>query len=116
MFARSEYHVAAHAGREVDHNVDVSRSNAIDDLAIEMDVPRSLARIGIANVDMSNRGARARRLDRRLRDLLWSYGNAGMSPDRVAGSGYRTCNEDFMVHVGISVGRSNCKGEPRRPM
>ncbi len=37
MFAGAEYHVAAHAGREVDHDVDVSRSDAIDDLAIEME-------------------------------------------------------------------------------
>ena len=36
MFARAEHHVAAHAGRQVDDDVDVSRSNAIDDLAIEM--------------------------------------------------------------------------------
>ena len=67
--ARPEHHVAAHAGREIDDDVDPGIADAVDHLAIKRHGPRGLAGLGIAHMDMGDGGAGPGGFDRGLRDL-----------------------------------------------
>ena len=49
---RAEHEVAAHAGREVQDDVDARATDALHHLAIERRIARALARLGVAHVDM----------------------------------------------------------------
>ena len=66
----AEHEVAAHAGGQVEHDVDVGRAHALDDLAVQRRIARALAGLRVADVDVGDGGAGARGLDRRRRDVL----------------------------------------------
>src|SRR5919107_271272 len=51
----AEHEVAAHAGGQVEDNVDVRRADALDDLAVQRRVARAAAGLGIADVDVRDR-------------------------------------------------------------
>ena len=61
---RADDDVAAHAGSQIDDDVDVGCANAVDDFTIVLDVPCRFARIRVTYVAMHDRstGARPRRL------------------------------------------------------
>ena len=65
--AAAEHEIAAHAGGEVEHDVDVRRAHALDHLAVERDVAAALAGLGIAHVDVRDGRPGARRLESRRR-------------------------------------------------
>ena len=62
-----ENEIAAHPGREVEHDVDSRRPDALDRLAVERGIARRTARLRVADVEVDDRGARACRLERRSR-------------------------------------------------
>ena len=66
----AEHEVAAHAGGQVEHDVDVGGADPLDDLAVERRVAAALAGLGVADVDVDDRGAGPGGLDRRVGDLL----------------------------------------------
>ena len=57
----AEHEVAAHARGEVEDDVDVGRADPLDDLAVERRVARRPAGLRVADVDVHDRRARARR-------------------------------------------------------
>ena len=67
LLGAAEHEVAAHAGGEVEHDVDLGVADALDDLAVELGAPRALAGLGVAHVDVHDGGAGRGRLDRRRR-------------------------------------------------
>ena len=54
---RAEHEVAAHAGREVQHDVDARGADALDHLAIELRIAGALAGLGVAHMDVGDGGA-----------------------------------------------------------
>ena len=72
----AQHEVAAHARGEVDHGVDVGAAQPLDHGAVERDVARAAARLRVAHVDVHDRGAGARRVERRVRDLLRRHRDA----------------------------------------
>ncbi len=76
---RAEHHVAAHAGGEVEHHVDLCVADALGHLAIERHVAARLAGLGIAHMAMHDRRAGPGRLDRRIRrSALGERGTCGL--------------------------------------
>ena len=65
-----EHEVAAHARGQVEHDVDVGRADPLDGGAVERRVAGAAPARGVANVEVGDRGARPRGLDRGVRDLL----------------------------------------------
>ena len=100
VLAGAEHHVAAHARRQIDHHVDVGRTDAVDDFPVKAHVPRGLARLRIAHMDMRDRRARLGRLDGSVGDLFGRDGHAGMFARRVAGPGDGAGDENFAIHSG----------------
>ena len=96
-----EDEIAAHAGGEVDDDIDARIADMRDRLAVERRVARGLAGLGVAHMEMDDRRALARRLERRIGDLTRRYGNRGMLADRVAGAGDRAGNDDFGVQIPL---------------
>ena len=66
----AEHEVAAHPRGEVEDDIDVGRADLLDDRAVERGIARAAAGVGVADVDVRDGRARARRLDRGVRDLL----------------------------------------------
>jgi hypothetical protein len=60
----------ARAGREVDDQVGRTRPDALDHLAVMLERHRRRPGVGVAHVDMRDRGACLGGIDRRGRDLL----------------------------------------------
>ena len=101
-----EDEVAAHPRGEVEDDVDVRGPDALDDRAVERGIAGAAAGVGVANVDVHDRRACARRLERCVRDLLRRDGNVLAAPGRVSRSGHGTGHENFPVH---GVLRSICE-------
>ena len=66
---RAEHEVAAHAGGQVQHDVDAGGADALDHLAIELRIARALAGLGVAHMDVGDGGAGLGRFDRGVGDL-----------------------------------------------
>ena len=97
----AEHEVAAHAGGQVDDDVDVRGADPLDDLAVVREVARAPAGLRVADVDVDDRCARARRLDRRVGDLLRGDRHVLAPAGRVAGAGDRAGDEDVPVHETV---------------
>ena len=97
-FRRTEHHVAAHAGGEVQHHVDIGVADALGHFAVEMDVAARLAGLGVAHMAMDDRGAGLGGVDRRFGDLLGRARHVRAAILRAAGTGHGTGNEDLAVH------------------
>jgi hypothetical protein len=69
-FHGPEHEVAAHARREVEHDVRVRVADAFGDLAVEVDAAGRGARVRVADMTVHDGGACPGRLERRLRDLF----------------------------------------------
>ena len=57
LLVATQHQVAAHAGREVDHHVDVGVADALDHLGVQLGGRGAHARLGIAHVDVHHRRA-----------------------------------------------------------
>ncbi len=77
----------------------VRRADPLHDLAIVRRVTTAPAGLGVADVDVDDRRARARRLDRRVRDLRRRDRHMLAPGGGVAGPGDRTRDEDVPVHA-----------------
>src|SRR5947208_16437752 len=62
--------VAAHAGAEIDDDVDAATTNALDDLAVPIRMAATFPGLRIAYVDVGDRGSGSGGLDHGIRDLL----------------------------------------------
>ena len=111
----AEHQVAAHAGREVEHHVHVGRAHALHDLAVQARVARAAPGLGIAHVDMRDRGAGLGRLDRRIGDGAGVIGTRSdlpvVSPAPVTAQVMKT--SQFTAQLRIAVATS--AREPIRP-
>ena len=94
----AEHEVAAHAGGEVQDDVDVGRADPLDDRAVERRVAGAAAGLRVADVDVRDRRARARRLDRRVGDLLGRDRHVLAPAGGVAGARDGAGDEDLPVH------------------
>ena len=83
---RIEDEVAAHAGGEVDDDVDARTADQLHRLAIVLELAPGLAGGGVADMKMGDGGARLGRLDRRVGDLARRHRNGRMLADGVAGA------------------------------
>jgi hypothetical protein len=99
----AEHEVAAHPGGEVEHDVHVGGADPLDDRAVEGGVARARARVRVADVDVHDGRARARRVERRVGDLLGRHGDVLAPAGGVAGAGDGARDEDLPVH------RSRCE-------
>ena len=72
-----------------------------DGFAIKGWIPRGLAGLGVAHVQMDDRRAVARRLQRRIGDLARGDGNGGMLADRVARAGDGAGYDDLIIHARL---------------
>src|SRR5882724_1718436 len=94
--------VATHAGGEIDHHVGAAAADALDDFAVEGGIAAALAGLGIAHVDVGDRGAGLGRLDGGIGDLLGGHGNGRMLAHGVAGAGNRAADDDLGIHGFVS--------------
>ena len=95
-------------------DVDVGRAHALDDLAVEAQVARAAAGLGVAHVDVRDRGARLGRLDRRVGDRGRRDRHALGLARRVTCAGHRAGDEDLPVHCS-PLRVACCAREPIRP-
>ena len=92
---RPEGEVAAHAGGEVQHDIDIGVAHPLDDLAVERGIARRLPGLRIPHMDMEDRRAGPRRLDPGLGDLRRRHRHLVGPAGRVAGAGQRTGDKGF---------------------
>ena len=92
-------------GRQVEDDVDVGRADPLDDLAVESRVATALAGLRVADVDVDDRRAGARGLDRRVGDLLGGDRHVLAAAGGVAGARDRAGDEDLPVHGTTSGAR-----------
>jgi hypothetical protein len=90
--------VAAHAGGEVDDDIDAAVTDALHGFAVVLELAAGLAGLGVAHMKMRDGGARLGRLDRRLGDLFRRHRNGRVLADRVAGAGHGAADDDVLVH------------------
>ncbi|ABA52551.1 hypothetical protein BURPS1710b_A2129 [Burkholderia pseudomallei 1710b] len=98
VLARADLEIAAHAGRQIDDDVDVGRADPVDHLAVQPRIAAAAPRERIAHVAMRDRRARLRGLDRRIGDLLGRDGYRGMLANGVARTRHRACHNHFLIH------------------
>ena len=55
VLGAAEHHVAAHAGGEVDDDVDVRVADPLDDLGVQLGGASADAGVGVADVDVHDR-------------------------------------------------------------
>ena len=106
--------VAAHAGSEVDDDIDARPLDEVHDLLIERHVARALAGFGIAHMDMGNRCAGIGRFDRRIGDLARRDRHLVGAAGRVAGPSNCACDEN--VATGLETHGENLPESDRRIM
>ena len=94
-------------------DVHVRRADALDDLAVEPRVARAAAGLGVAHVDVRDRGTGPGRLDRGLGDRGRRDGHALRLPRGVAGARHRAGDEDLPVHCS-PLRRRCCAREATR--
>ena len=92
-----EKEVAAHAGGEIDDDVDARRADETDRLAVKRRIARRLAGLGIAHMQVHDRRARAAGLERRFANLARRHRDRGVLAGRVAGAGHGAGNDDVLV-------------------
>ena len=97
-FGRAEHHVAAHAGGQVQHHVDIGVADALGHLAVEDDVAARLAGFGVAHMAMDDRGTGLCGVDRRVGDLLGRARHMRAAVLRAARAGDGAGDEDLAVH------------------
>lgn len=105
VLARADFQIAAHARGQVQYHVDPGGADAVDDLAVQIDVAAAMTGFRVAYMAVDHGGAGPGRFDRGRGDLPGRHGNSRMLSDRIAGTGDGTGYNDFVVHVGISSGR-----------
>ena len=97
-FLAAEHQVAAHPGRQVDHDVGVRGPDPLHHVAVELRVAGAHTRLRIPHVDVNDRRSGLGRLDRGGRDPVGRYGYA-IAPYRgVADPGDSASDEDLPVH------------------
>ena len=67
LLVAAQYQVAAHAGGEVEHDVDARGADALDRLGVELGGAGALAGLRVADVDVHDRGPGLGGIDRRRR-------------------------------------------------
>jgi hypothetical protein len=98
VFRRTEHHVAAHAGSQVQHHIDVCRADALGYFAIKVHVAARLAGLGVAHMAVDDCRTRLRRVDGGIGDLLGRTRHMRTAILRAAGPGHGTGNENLTVH------------------
>jgi hypothetical protein len=95
LLDRAEREVAAHAGGEVDHDVDIAGPDTLDDLGVQARVARRLTRERVAHVDVGDRGAGAGGGDAVVGDLLGRHRHLVALAGGVPRTGHGTGDERF---------------------
>ncbi len=91
-------HVAAHPGGQVQHHVGGAVADALGHLAVERQIARGLARLGVAHVAMHHRRPGLGRRDGAVGDLLRAARHMRTAVLRAARAGDGTGDEDLAVH------------------
>jgi hypothetical protein len=94
----AQHQVAAHAGGQVQHHVDLRRADALGDLAVECHVAGGLAGLGVAHVAVHDRRAGLGRVDGACGDLAGRARHVGRAVLRAARAGDGAGDEDVAVH------------------
>ena len=94
--------VAAHAGGEVDHYIDLGVTDAGDHFSVKRHVAAALARYRIAHVAVHNGRACLGRVDRGSGNLFGCDGNIRVLADGVAGTSHRTGDDNLGIHAELS--------------
>ena len=95
----ARHEAAALAGRQVDQHVAAGVANTLDDLAKMGRVGRTRAGLGVAHMDMGDRGASLARLDARLGDLFGRDRKIGMLVKIHVAAGHRASDDRLSGHV-----------------
>jgi hypothetical protein len=98
LFGRSEHHVAAHAGGQVEDDIDLGVADALGYLAVKRNIAARGAGLGIADMAMDDRGARPGGIDGGIGDLLGRARHMRAAVLGGAGSGDGAGDEDLAVH------------------
>src|SRR5207237_3132532 len=104
--------VAAHAGAEVDDDVDIAAPDPLDHLAVPVGMPAALAGLRIADVDVGDGGAGPGRLDDGVGDLPGRDRDGRVLADRVARAGDRAGHDDLRLQTEFTsppCGLSGCR-------
>ena len=92
---RSEGEISAHAGGEIQHDVDTGIAHPLDHLAVERRIARRLPRLRIAHMHVDDRGPRPCRVDSGLGDLHRGHRHLVGTARGIAGAGQRAGDEGF---------------------
>jgi hypothetical protein len=94
----AEHQVAAHAGGEVEHDIDIGRADALGDLAEQVAPARGGPGLGIAHMAMDDGGPGFGGIDGGGGDIPRGHRHMVRAPDRGAGAGDGAGDEDVAVH------------------
>ncbi len=97
-FIWADFQIAAHAGSEVDDDVDVGFANTLHDLAIQRHVTAELAGLWVAHMAVDYSGPGFGSLDGGGGDLFRGDGHPLALAGGVARAGERAGNDDVVVH------------------
>ncbi len=97
-FDIAENQVAAHAGRQVQHDIDVGGADAVGDFLVEVVAAARGTGFGIADMAVDDGGPGLGGVDRGICDLLGSDGNVAGFRNGIAGTGDGAGDEDIAVH------------------
>ena len=91
----------ARTGGEVDQHVGAARTDAFHHLAVVRAVHAGLGGLGIAHMDVDDRGASLGGVDARSRDLRRGDGYGGVLAGRVGRARHRARDHHLALHVGL---------------
>ncbi len=99
LFDIAEDQVAAHAGRQVEHDIDIGGADEVGDFLVEIVAAARRAGLGIAHMAMDDGGTGLGGIDGRGGDLLGRARHMRRLAGGVAGAGHGTGDEDVAVHA-----------------
>ena len=91
----------ARAGGQIDQDVGILRADALDRLAVERLVHAGLGGLGIAHMDVHDRGAGLGGIEAGVGDLLGRDGHGRVLAGGVGRAGHRAGNHHFSCHFSL---------------
>ena len=114
VLAGADFQVAAHAGGEVDDDVDVGLADALHHFAVQRHVTAELAGLWVTHVAMHHGGAGLGGFHGRRSDLFRGDRHVRASGGRVASTGECAGDDDVVVHGAVSFRRDGSVRSPCR--